>query len=54
MRAKYNYSVAVQEARAVRCNELEEAEAAYSEALHENAAAKSLHCTTLQGNMQST
>ena len=47
MKAKYDYQVAVQEARVVRCNELEEAEAAYSEALHENAAAKSLHCATL-------
>ena len=47
MRAKYNYMVAIQEARAVRCSELEEVEAAYSEALSENAAAKSLQCTTL-------
>ena len=47
MRAKYHYRVAVQEARAVRCNELEEAETAYSEALCENMAVKSLHCTTL-------
>ena len=47
MRAKYDYRVAVQEARAVWCNELKEAEATYSEALRENAAAKSLHCTTL-------
>ena len=47
MRAKYNYRVAVQEARAVRCNELKEAEATYSEALCENVASKSLHCATL-------
>ena len=47
MRAKYDYRMAVQEAWAIRCNELEEAEAAYSEALRENAAGKSLHCTTL-------
>ena len=47
MKAKYDYRVAVQEARAVRCNELKEVEAAYSEALHKNAAAKSLHCATL-------
>ena len=47
MRAKYDYRVAVQEARAVQCNKLKEAEATYSEALCENAAAKSLHCTTL-------
>ena len=47
MKAKYNYRVAIQEARVVRCSELEEAEAAYSEALHKNMAAKSLHCATL-------
>ena len=39
--------MAVQEARAVRCSKLKESEAAYSEALSENAAAKSLHCATL-------
>ena len=49
MRAKYDYRVAVQEARAVQCNELEEAEATYSEALHENAAAGTPLCNTLQG-----
>ena len=47
MRAKYDYRVAVQEARAVRCSKLEEAEATYSEALSKNEAAKSLHCATL-------
>ena len=47
MRAKYDYRVAVQDARAVRCSKLEEAEATYSKALHENAAVKSLHCATL-------
>ena len=47
MRAKYDYRVAVQEARAVRCNELKEVEAAYSEALHKNAAVQSLNCATL-------
>ena len=47
MRAKYDYRVAVQEARVVRCSKLKEAEAAYSEALHKNAATKSLHCATL-------
>ena len=47
MRAKYDYRVAVQEARAVWCNELKEAEATYSEALCKNAATKSLHCATL-------
>ena len=39
--------MAVLEARATRCNELEEAETAYSEALCKNAAMQSLHCTTL-------
>ena len=47
MKAKYDYRVAVQEARAVWCNELKEAEAAYSEALRKNAATQSLHCATL-------
>ena len=47
MRAKYDYSVAIQETRAVRCSKLEEAEAVYSEALSENEAAKSLQCATL-------
>ena len=47
MRAKYDYWVAVQEARATWCNELEEAETAYSEALCENAAMQSLHFVTL-------
>ena len=47
MRAKYDYRVAVQEARAVSCNELKEVKATYSEALCENVAGKSLHCTTL-------
>ena len=47
MRAKYNYRVAVQEARAVRCSKLKEAVATYSEALRETVATKSLHCTTL-------
>ena len=47
MRAKYDYRVAVQEARVVRCSKLEEVEAAYSEALSENATAKSLQCAAL-------
>ena len=47
MRAKYDYRVAVQEARATQCNELKEAETAYSEALCKNAATQSLHCATL-------
>ena len=49
MRAKYNYRVALQEARTIWCNKLEEVEAAYSEALHENAITQSLHCATLRG-----
>ena len=48
MRATYDYWVAVQEARATWCNKLEEAEMTYSEALCENAAMQSLHCTTLR------
>ena len=47
MRAKYDYRVAIQEARAIRCSKLEEVEAPYSEALSENAAAKSLQCAAL-------
>ena len=48
MRAKYDYRVAVQEARATWCNKLEEAETAYSEVLCENTATQSLHCVTLR------
>ena len=47
MRANYEYRVAIQEARAVRCSKLKEAEAAYLEALNDNAAAKSLQCSAL-------
>ena len=47
MKAKYDYRVAIQEARTTMCNELQESEAASSEALGENAAAKSIWCTTL-------
>ena len=47
MRAKYDYRVAVQEARATWCNELEKAETTYSEVLRKNAAMQSLHCATL-------
>ena len=47
MRAKYDYRVAVHEARAVRCSKLEEAEATYSEALSENVAVKCLQCAAL-------
>ena len=47
MKATYDYRVAVQEARAFRYSKLIESEAAYSEALTENMAAKSLQCATL-------
>ena len=45
MKEKYEYWVAVQEARATQCSELEESEAAYSEAICKNVAVKSLKCT---------
>ena len=45
MKAKYDYRMAIQEARTIRCNECQELEAAYSEALGENAAMKSTQCT---------
>ena len=47
MRAKYDYRVAIQEARVIRCSKLKESEAAYSEALSENVAVKSLQYATL-------
>ena len=47
MRDKYDYRVAVQEARAIRCSKLKEAEAAYWEGLSENVAAKPLQCTAI-------
>ena len=47
IKAKYEYRMAVQGARAERCTELEESEATYSEALSENAATLSLQCATL-------
>ena len=47
MKAKLNYRVTVQEARAVRCTEIQESEAAYTEALRETAAKKSCECTSL-------
>ena len=47
MKAKHDYRVAIQDARATRCRELTEAEAEYSETLRENAAAKSLQCAIL-------
>ena len=47
MKAKYEYHMAVQEARVERCTELEQLEAAYSEAISENMATQSLQCTML-------
>ena len=47
MKAKYEYHMAIQGARAERCTELEESEATYSEALSKNAATLSLQCATL-------
>ena len=47
MKAKYDYRMANQEARMIRCNELQESEAAYLEALGENTAVKSTQCTIL-------
>ena len=47
MKAKYKYHMAIQKARAERCTELKESEAAYSKALSKNVAAQSLQCTTL-------
>ena len=46
IKAKYEYHMAIQGARAERCTELEELEATYSEALSENVATLSLQCTT--------
>ena len=47
IKAKYEYRMAIQGARAERCTELEESEATYSEALSKNVAALSLQCTML-------
>ena len=47
MKAKYDYRMAILEARTIRCNELQESEAAYLEALGENAAMKSTQCAIL-------
>ena len=41
MEAKYNYQMAIQEARMIRINQLQELETAYLEALGENAAVRS-------------
>ena len=47
MATKYNYRVAVQEARMIRCNQLQELETAYSEAIGENAAVRSTRSAKL-------
>ena len=53
MKAKLDYWVTVQEARVVRCTELQESEATYAEALREMVAKKSHECTSLcQGHAE--
>ena len=47
MKAKYDYRVAIQEARTISCSQLQELEAAYSKALGENATVRSTWCKTL-------
>ena len=47
MKAKYDYRMAIQEVTMIRCNELQELEATYLEALGENAATKSTQCAIL-------
>ena len=47
MKAKYDYWMAIQEARTNRCSEHQELEAAYSEVLGENTAVRSTQCATL-------
>ena len=47
MVAKYNYRMAIQEARTTRCNQLQELETEYSEAISENAAARCTRSTIL-------
>ena len=47
MKAKYDYRLAIQEARTIRCSELQELETAYLEALRENAAMRSTQCAML-------
>ena len=42
MKAKYDYRMAIQEARMIRCSQLQESEATYSEALSENAAMRAM------------
>ena len=47
MVAKYNYRMAIQEARTIRCNQLQESETEYLEAISENAAVRSTRSTKL-------
>ena len=47
LEAKYNYRVAIQEAKMIRSNWLQELEIAYWKALGENAAVTSFQSTTL-------
>ena len=47
MVAKYSYRMAIQEARTIRCNQLQESETKYSEAISENAATRSTWSTKL-------
>ena len=47
IKAKYDYHMTIQEARAERCTELEESEAAHSKAINENVANHSLKSATL-------
>ena len=54
IKAKYDYRMTIQEARAERCTELEESEAAYSEAINENLANHSLKSATLHKNIWNT
>ena len=47
MKAKYDCRMAIQEARMIRCSQLQESEATYLDALSENAAMRSTWCATL-------
>ena len=47
MKAKYEYHMAIQEARAERCTELEESEATYSKTISKNIVTQSLQCAML-------
>ena len=47
MEAKYHYRMAIQKARTIRCNQLQESETAYSEDLGENAAMRSTQSARL-------